>query len=134
MAYQGAGRGLPIDQLEALVRIATRGLTPDLTLLLDVPSDVGLARLGQTAAESDPAGNQISFFEELELPAEWNRFEDEGRGFQERVRRAYRDLAKHDPARWRVIDATAAVEVVQERILAVVTEALDVASKAEAAP
>jgi dTMP kinase len=128
LAYQGAGRGLPVAELEALIRIATAGLTPDLTLLLDVPSDVGLSRLGHTVGNADESTNQISFFEELELPADWNRFEDEGRSFQERVRHAYQDLAARDPVRWRIIDATASVDSVRDQILEIVVGMVRLAS------
>jgi dTMP kinase len=123
LAYQGAGRGLPMDELEALVRIATGGLQPDMTFLLDVPASVGLERLRPSDAAA-PGQNQISFFEELEMPADWNRFEDEGRAFQERVRGAYKDLAEREPSRWWVVDATRPLDVVAEELLAVVLRVL----------
>jgi dTMP kinase len=107
LAYQGAGRGLEREALETLVRIAVDDARPDLTLLLDVPAEQGLARLRpawhQVALQ--PA-NQITFFEELALPDSWNRFEDETHSFHERVRGAYLDLAQSELSRWVVIDAT----------------------------
>ena len=120
IAYQGAGRGLPVGELEAIIRIATSGLQPDLTLLLDIPSRDGLARLEQTNSPQSNSTGQITFFEEIQLPADWNRFEDEGQTFQERVRKAYHDLASRDAGRWRIIDATRSVEQVGEDILAAV--------------
>jgi len=121
LAYQGAGRGLSVEDLDDLIRIATGGLKPDVTLLLDLPVTVGLARRRQSGkAVPDVHHHQITFFEELELPEDWNRFEDEGRGFQERVRAAYHDLAKREPGRWRIVDATGSVEEVAEQILSAV--------------
>jgi len=114
LAYQGSGRRIPVDQLELLIQMATGGLQPDLTLLLDVPPDVGLGRL----RASNPAGAvpraQLSFFEEIQLPLDWNRFEDEELDFHQRIRAAYLQMARAQPHRWRVIDATqpmAAVEL-----------------------
>ncbi len=117
LAYQGAGRGLPVDELHSLIQIATDGLKPDLTLLLDVPSEVGLKRLrGTSAAPSGGARSQLSFFEEMRLPEDWNRFEDEALSFHQRVRAAYLGFAEAEPLRWRVIDATQSVERVAEAV------------------
>ena len=84
---------------------ATGGLLPDLTLLLDVPVDVGLARTRRRA--------------------EWNRFEDtEGAAFLERVRRAYLDLAAAEPGRFEVIDGSGSVEGADAAIRTVVEHRL----------
>jgi dTMP kinase len=93
LAYQGAGRGLDVEQLRSLIRAATQGLKPDLTILLDLPAHEGLGR------------------------AEWNRFEDEGSEFQERVRAAYHELVREEPGRWRVVDATQPVAEVTRQIV-----------------
>ena len=77
LAYQGAGRGLESDELIALHYIATEGLWPDLTLLLDVPAEDGLRRAG---------GRQDGE----------TRFEEEGLAFHEEVRAAFRDIAEID--------------------------------------
>jgi dTMP kinase len=84
-AYQGAGRGLDVDGLRAIEAFATRGLRPDLTILLDVPVEIGLARKG---------------------PEEETRFEALDVAFHERVRGAFLAFAAADPARFVVIDAT----------------------------
>jgi len=123
-AYQGAGRGLPAEDLEALISVATGGLAPDLTVLLDLPPAAGLRRLAASTKAAADGPSQFSFFEELHLPAAWNRFEDEGRQFQERVRAAYLDLARAEPDRWRVVDATLGVADVGERVLQLVMDAL----------
>ena len=112
-AYQGGGRGLARTDLEVLIRIATGGLTPDLTLLLDVPSEVGLARLRPGVS---PPRHQATFFEEIALPEAWNRFEDEARSFHENVRAVYLELARVDPARWVRVDAASAPDAVAEEV------------------
>ena len=88
-AYQGALGRLDPALLAALERVALAGFSPDLTLVLDVPVDVGLAR----AAARRGSGTS-------------DRFEREGRGFHTRLRRAYLDIAEREPARCVVIDAS----------------------------
>ena len=84
LAYQGYGRGLDRSLIQRMNDEATGGLQPDLTFLLDVPPEVGLARAG---AQLDVTGR-----ESLE--------------FHERVRRGFLSLAKEEPKRFIVIDAT----------------------------
>ncbi len=92
-AYQHHGRGLPRDTVDSVNAAATHGLTPDLTLLLDLPPDAGLRRAGR-------AGDYM---------------EREGLAFHERVRAGYLDLAASEPDRWRVLDAwRSAAELVDE--------------------
>jgi dTMP kinase len=88
-AYQGYGRGLDLAAIEAVERLATGGLRPDLTLLLDLPPAEGLARKRRGDAASD-----------------WNRLDGEALPFHERVRSGYLALAAAEPARWVVLDAT----------------------------
>lgn len=85
IAYQGYGHGLNLDSLRQITAFATDGLTPDLTLLLDIPVSVGLAR-------RKDGGN-------------WNRLDDYDLEFHERVRQGYLSLAQAEPDRWLVIDA-----------------------------
>jgi dTMP kinase len=90
LAYQGGGYGLDMDELRALQAFATGGLKPDLTILLDVPVEVGLGRKRRD---------------------QWNRFEDtESAAFFERVRRTYLDLAAAEPDRFRVLDGSGSVD------------------------
>jgi dTMP kinase len=84
LAYQGAGRGLDMHELSVVISFATAGLRPDMTMLLDVPVKVGLAR-----KHAQEAGN---------------RFEAETVAFHSRVRAAYRALAEADTERWRCFD------------------------------
>jgi dTMP kinase len=94
LAYQGAGRGLDAALLATLNRAATGGLTPDLTLLYDVPPEVGLAR-------REGAGDGT------------NRLDREPAEFHGRVRRGYLELAAADPGRWVVLDATAGPDALE---------------------
>lgn len=96
-AYQGGGRGQPLDRIADLEHWAADGLIPDLTLLLDVSVDKGRAR----AAERDVA----------------DRIESEDDGFFERVRASYRARAVAQPQRFRVINATATIENVRQQAL-----------------
>lgn len=97
-AYQGGGRGQPVERIADLERWAAAGLTPDVTLLLDLPVSTGRARA---------AGR-----------GEADRIEVEGDAFFERVRGAYRDRAMADPARFRVLDASAPPAGVLEQAIA----------------
>ncbi|WP_130620528.1 dTMP kinase [Dyella amyloliquefaciens] len=85
-AYQGGGRGVPMERIALLEQWATEGLTPDLTLLLDLPVATGRARA---------AGR-----------GEADRIENEADAFFERVRATYRTRAAAQPERFRVIDAS----------------------------
>jgi dTMP kinase len=98
LAYQGYGRGLPIEQLEAVIDFATAGLSPDMTILLDLPVEIGLAR-----KQAQPAAAR-------------NRFEEEARAFHERVRTGYRELAQREPKRWRCFDAQKTPEELSDEI------------------
>lgn len=90
LAYQGAAYGNPPLELRRIQEFATYRTLPDLTILVDVPVEVGLARKRR---------------------GPWNRFEDtEGAAFFETVRRAYLDLAAAEPERFRVVDGSGSVE------------------------
>jgi dTMP kinase len=96
-AYQGGGRGQPLERIAELERWAAP-VVPGLTLLLDLPVEQGLARAG-ARGEAD-------------------RIERENGDFFERVRAAYRARATADPARFRVIDASRAVDEVRAAAVA----------------
>lgn len=105
-AYQGYGRGLDLDALHMITEFATGGLTPDLTICLDLPVAEGLRR---------KQGGEL---------AEWNRMEREAREFHERVRAGYLALASAAQERWLVVDAAQSVEQVQAAIRARVQQRL----------
>lgn len=102
-AYQGGGRGLPVEQIDALVAIVHPGGWPDLTVLFDLPVDRGLARARERNGGDGP-----------------DRFESEQRAFFERVRAAYLDRARREPDRFRMIDAGATVEEVETAVRAAI--------------
>jgi len=104
-AYQGGGRGVPWRRIAALEEWVQGELRPDLTLLLDVSVDQGLARVGQRGQK--------------------DRIECEGAAFFQRVRNAYLDLAARFPERYRLIDASYPVAVVSAKVAQVLTEWLD---------
>jgi dTMP kinase len=91
LAYQGAGYGNDLDEMRRLQEFATGGLRPDMTILIDVPVEIGLERTRRRA--------------------EWNRFEDtEAVVFFQQVHAAYLALAAEDPDRWRIVDGSGSVE------------------------
>ena len=101
-AYQGGGRGISDDRIEALESWVQRGLRPDLTILLDISVNQGLERAGN---RSEP-----------------DRFENEQKQFFERVRTCYLKLVDQHPERFRVVDASRPLNEVQEQIEKVLEE------------
>lgn len=97
-AYQGAGRGAPDARIRLLEEWVQQGLRPDLTLLLDIPVEQGLARAGQRGAP--------------------DRFEREQVDFFERVRYAYLAAAAREPQRIKIIDAAQDLPQVQRQLRA----------------
>lgn len=108
VAYQGHGRGLDLDLIHTLNRRATQGLQPDLTVLLDVPAEAGLARKG-------PAGG--------------DRFESEVVEFHRRVRDGYLSLASSAQGNWAVLDGTMAKAEVASLVWKKVEPFLDTSRK-----
>ena len=104
-AYQGAAGGADPALIQALEDHVLAGLKPDLTLVLDLPVEAGLAR---AHARGDSEG----------------RFESKGAAFHEALRQAFLDIAAREPGRCRVIDSGGAPDEVTARILAVVGEKL----------
>jgi len=101
-AYQGGGRQLGVEAVEQVEQIVLKGLQPDLTLLFDIPVELGMARVsGRGAAD---------------------RFEVESVRFFERVRQTYLDRAEANPGRFRVIDASQGEESVWQQVRHVLEE------------
>ncbi len=94
-AYQGYGRGLDVETVKAVNNAATGGLTPDLTVLLDVPVEQGFTR--KTDDKPD-------------------RFESESMNFHRRVREGYLDMAEKEPERWLVVSAVENKEIIAGKI------------------
>jgi len=97
IAYQGYGHQQNLDQVRALVKYATGGLTPELTILLDVDVEVGLKRKKQNNVE-------------------WNRMDAYEVEFYSRVRAGYLEMVKQEQKRWVVVDASQSWEMVQEEL------------------
>lgn len=102
LAYQGYGRKLDIDLIRTLDRIVCAGLKPDVTILLDIDATAGVAR---ARGRNNIRG--------LEMEA---RFENEAIAFHERVRQGYLALAKQEPERVRIVEASRSREVIQTEI------------------
>lgn len=108
-AYQGYGRGLPVEEVKAIHGFTINGMDPDLTLLLDLDVNTGFDRIAQRF---------------LELGESADRFEQEERSFHERVRQGYLTLAKEEPQRFRVVDASQEPEAVGKTIWILLQELL----------
>lgn len=100
LAYQGFGQELNLKTLRMITAFATGGLTPDLTLLLDLPCEVGLARRREGGS--------------------WNRMDDYDLEFHRRARKGYHLLVEQEPERWVIVDADQAMDAVQQEVLEVV--------------
>jgi len=96
-AYQGGGKGVAVELIAHLAQVSHDGLLPDRTLVFDCPYDVSRERLDRAARTPD-------------------RFEREDRDFFERVRQAYLALARADPERIRVIDATGSPDEIKKMV------------------
>ncbi|WNW14111.1 dTMP kinase [Pseudomonas sp. DTU_2021_1001937_2_SI_NGA_ILE_001] len=104
-AYQGGGRGLSPERIAILEDFVQGALRPDLTLVFDLPVEVGLSRAA--------ARGRL------------DRFEQEGRGFFEAVRNTYLARAHAEPARYRLVDAAQSLEQVQTALRALLPEMLE---------
>ena len=115
VAYQGYGRGFDVQLLLSLNRIASQGLTPDITFLLDCPVQLGLSRT--IHRRSGP------------LIAEGaDRFENENLEFHEKVRQGFLDLARAEPGRFYIIDASQSEREVFAAVKEIVDRRLDLSS------
>jgi dTMP kinase len=122
-AYQGYGLGRDLDELKVITRIATGGLTPDLTILLDLPVEVGLGRkrFGEAPGTVQDA-------------AEWNRLDAREISFHQRVRAGYHELCKVDTERWLMFDAQRDRDDLTASIQKAVQHRLSISSYREGQP
>ena len=111
LVYQGVARGLDTELICELHRIIFEDLKPDITLLLDLPPRVGLARAWQELDSGSRPGTE-------------SRFEEETIGFHEKVRAGYLELVGREPDRFKVIDASRKIDEVQADIRKVLAEFL----------
>lgn len=105
LAYQGYGHGNDLDLIRGILRFATGGLKPDLTLLLDIDAKTGLKRRKHGGGE-------------------WNRMDAYELELHERVRAGYLEMAKAEPERWVVIDAGQTPDMVQSKLRQAVLQRL----------
>jgi dTMP kinase len=112
LVYQGAARGLDAEWIARLHEVLFAGFKPDLTLLLDVPPEAGLARARRQLERGGRASGE-------------SRFEAEALAFHQRVRTGYLALAQQETGRFRVIDASRDEERVRADLLAVVETFLE---------
>ncbi|PVZ16166.1 MULTISPECIES: dTMP kinase [unclassified Pseudomonas] len=104
-AYQGGGRGVALERIATLEQFVQQGLQPDLTLVFDLPVDIGLARAA--------ARGRL------------DRFEQEGRSFFDAVRQAYLDRAQASPERYQLIDAAQPLAQVQASLMGLLAGILE---------
>lgn len=108
LAYQGGGKGLPVDRLKALARWVHPGLIPDLTILIDVPVELASQRLRAQARDAD-------------------RFEREPTEFFKRVRDQYLALAAAEPSRWAVVNGARSLDLVGADLIELLKKRLQLA-------
>jgi dTMP kinase len=113
--YQGKLGSADLKLIQAMERVTIGELTPDLTLILDVPAEVGMARAAKRRGQEAP-----------------DRFEAEDIGFHRRLREAYRQVADEEPERCILIDAQEDIEAIADRVWTIVTSRFDELREAHA--
>lgn len=108
--YQGHAGGIGLPSVEALEKLVVAPTAPDLTVILDLPADVGLARAAKRHTAGMPEGG----------PAERDPYEERALAFHQRLRDGFLDIARREPQRCVVIDAGAAVEEIAAAVWAAV--------------
>ena len=119
-AYQGYGLGRDLDELQAITTVATGGLTPNLTLYLELSVEEGLERKRSNRPRPDGSG-----------PPEWNRLDARDLAYHQRVVDGFHALIEADPDRWRSFDARQAIEFLADEIYAEVQPLLTSVSRLE---
>jgi len=104
-AYQGYGHGLDLESLDRLYEVAVDGFHPDLTIILDLPVETGLARAAARRGTE-------------------TRYESLPRDFHERVRQGFREIAKNEPKRCTIVDASQDIDGIAQAIARAVAERL----------
>ena len=107
-AYQGAGRGFPEETVNEIIRLATGGLKPDLTLFFDITVENAIRRMA----------------ERHEIGAGKNRMDAETGDFYSNVRKAYLGIAEAEPERFKVLDANGSIEEIHAKVVSIIKEFL----------
>ena len=119
VAYQGYGRGIPLNVIQGLENLLCQDVRPDLTVILEIDPETGARRTGhRNRATSELA----------------TRFEQEGIEFFERVRQGYREIARQEPGRVRLVDGRGTIAEVHERVRQAVDEFLRTAGVVPSEP
>ena len=113
IAYQAYGRGLPLEAVREVCRLASRGLSPRLTLLFDLPVESGLERAFRRIAAREEARRE-------------DRFEREHLDFHRRIREGYLAIARQEPGRVKIIDASRDVESTRREVRTILSSFLGV--------
>jgi dTMP kinase len=111
IAYQGFGRGIDVRMIETINAFSSRGLSPQMTILFDLPVETGLARARRRAAHADPETAE-------------DRFEQEEMTFHETVRNGYLRLAAAEPGRFRTINAVGTPDEIHGEVCRLLEECL----------
>lgn len=131
-AYQGYGLGRDLEELHAIVKVATGGLMPDLTIYLDLTPEEGLERKRRAKREQGPVGlgayrngeDYAATGTTVGTPpgtnTEWNRLDARDIAYHQRVAAGFRELIRQDPGRWRVLDARLSIEALVHEVEAIV--------------
>jgi dTMP kinase len=111
LAYQGFGRGLNLEFINSINAFSAAGLVPDRTILFDLPVETGLRRAIDRIARIESAPRE-------------DRFEQEDTAFHQKIRDGYLALAKDEPERLRVIDASRDVQMIHQEVCAIIAESI----------
>ena len=128
VAYQGYGRGIDIKTIKSINALATNGLMPDLTFLLDCPPGIGISRV--RGLQLQMPLDAMKDADTLNRDAEGMKFEEESEEFHQRIRQGFHDLSAQEPDRWRVIDATRSIDAISDDIWNAVRDRLPVPANA----
>ncbi|MFP4439205.1 MAG: dTMP kinase [Chloroflexaceae bacterium] len=145
-AYQGYGLGRDLDELHAIIKVATGGLVPNLTFYLDLSPEEGLERkqrarreyAGSAHSHRPPGGARDQGPEQPLPPAatttgtEWNRLDARDLAYHRRVAAGFQELIRREPERWSVLDARLPIEELMVAVEAVVAPLLERVSLLEA--
>jgi dTMP kinase len=113
IAYQAYGRGLPLETVREICRFASRGISPHLTLLFDLPVEKGLERAFRRIAGREEASRE-------------DRFEREQLDFHRRIREGYLTIAREEPGRVKIVDASRDIESTRREVRAILSSFLGV--------
>jgi dTMP kinase len=111
IAYQAFGRGLPLEAVREVCRLASRGLSPHMTLLFDLPVEKGLERAFRRIAGRDEDHRE-------------DRFEQEHLDFHHRIREGYLAIAREEPHRVKIIDASRDIEPTRREVCSILSSFL----------